>query len=411
MAVTSQKLPISQQVGIYALGFSMFGAAAISPALGALQATYPDTPAFIITMIGTLPSLFIIVGSLICGAIVGKYVSYKTVGLVSLFFYGLTGILPFWINPSIEVVLVFRAICGLANGFLFPLANAAILRCVQDKEHRASYLGIAQALGSGGAIVLTIIGGYLGAIGGIYTFLVYSLAFLCFLVVLVCFKEPPTLDEVIAENPEYQDESINAKRVRIAPLCFIFMILFLFYQLLQSPVLMTIALSLPPEEAGSVGLVMSFFTLGSFLIAGFTGRFVKVMGRMTSPFFRLLGAAGIFIIAFSNFNLILVAVGTFMLGLAIGVMVMTSYEMSLLTTPAGMAFAAGLVMVFGNLGSFLSSYWFGLVSMLLESAQLIQISSAVGFLIMGVIWAVINYGPNKRTWAKKPDAVAEKEAA
>jgi MFS family permease len=354
-------------------------------------------------MIGSLPSLFIIFGALLCGAIVGKFVGYKVLGLVSLLFYGISGILPFWIHPSIEVVLVFRAINGLANGLLFPLANAAILRCVQDKEYRATYLGWAQSLGSGGAIILTLGGGYLGAVSGYHTFLVYSLAIICFLVVILCFKEPPTLDEVIAKNPEFQAESINAKRVSLPGLCWLFLVFFVCYQLFQSPVLMTIPLSLPPEEAGNVGLVMSLFTIGSFVIAGFTAKFIKVFGKLTASFFWVLGAIGIAIVVFSGGNLVIVAAGAFVLGLGIGVMVMCSYELSLLTTPAGMAFAAGLVMVATNLGNFLSSYWFGLLEAIfsMSNVMAIQATGAIGFLLMAVLWAVIDFGPNKKNWDKK----------
>jgi MFS family permease len=402
MKNNSDKLAVVQQVGIYAFGFTMFGAAAISPALGALQAVYPDTPAFVITMIGSLPSLFVIFGALFCGAIVGKYINYKVLGLIALFLYGVTGVLPFWIHPSIEAVLALRAMNGLANGLLFPMANAAILRCVQDKEYRASYLGMAQSLGSGGSIILTLAGGYLGAISGIHTFLVYSLAFVCFLVVIVCFKEPPTLDEIIARNPAYQSEELNAKRVKLPPLCWLFLIFGVGYQLFQSPVLMTIPLSLPPEEAGSVGLIMSFFTIGSFILAALTGRFVKTFKRLTASVYLVLGAVGIGFVVFSGGNLVVVAIGALILGFGIGAFVMVSFELSMLTTPAGMAWAAGLVMVATNLGNFLSSYWFGLLGAIFgTNTMAIQASGLVGFLLLAVLWAVVDYGPNKGPWLKK----------
>lgn len=403
MTKGSEKLSIGLQLGIYMIAFTVYGSAAVSPALGALMTEYADAPAFVVTMLSTLPSLFIIFGALVAGAVVGKKIKYKTVAIIALVIYGLFGILPVWVSPNLEMVLVWRALSGFGNGLMFPLGAAAILRFVQDPQARTTYLGRNQAIGSGGAIVLTLLGGWLAGIDAMYTFYAYLMVIVALILMIIFFKEPPTLDEVIAKNPEYQEQG-NAKRVKLAPLCWGFLLMFVCYQLFQSPSLMTMA-SRMTEAAGGIdqsaaaGVVMSMFTLGSFLIAGFVDKFVKFFGKFTALFFWVLGAIGIFIIVFATNNFMF-GLGAFILGLGIGVAVMTQFECSQISTPAAMAWVASLSMIATNLGNFLSSYWFGLLQVMFgTNFNAIVMTGGFGFLLMGIIWTLVNL--KNRAWIKE----------
>ncbi|MDR3307773.1 MAG: MFS transporter [Coriobacteriales bacterium] len=403
---STEKLSLKLQFGIYMLGFSMFGAAAVSPAMGALQAAYPDTPLFIVTMLQTLPSLTVIVGALLAGAIVGKKIKYRTIAVIAMIIYGGFGVISTWVHPSIEVVLVWRALSGFGNGLLFPLGSAVVLRFVQSKDARATYLGRAQAIGSGGGVVLTLLGGFLAAISWDFTFLAYIMVFVALVLMLVCMTEPPTLDEVIARNPEAASEGGNAKRVKLPALCWAFLALFMCYQLFQSLPLMTMPVIMGGvpggDNPGLVGIIFMFFSGASFLIAGFVDRFVKIFGKFTASVFWIVGAIGILLIAFGQ-SVVMFGVGMFILGLAIGIMVMTQFELAQITTPAAMAWVASLTMVGTNLGNFLSSYWLGILQAIMgvDNLRGIVAVGAVGFVLCAVIWAVINIG--NKAWKKKED--------
>lgn len=396
MSKSTEKLSVGLQMGIYMIGITVYGAAAVTPALGALQAKYAEAPAFVVTMLSTLPSLFVILGALLVGAVVGKKIKFKTIAIIALAVYGAAGVAPVFFAPSLEVTLVWRAISGFGNGLMFPLGAAAILRYVQDPDLRSTYLGRNQALGSGGAILLTILGGYMASIDAMYTFWVYGLSFVALVIMLFTFKEPPTLDEIIARNPDYQAEGGNARRVKLAPLCWGFLVLFLLYQLFQGPSLMTMAPRMTMaadgvDQSAAAGLVMSLFTLSSFMIAGFTDKLIKIFGRFTASFFWAVGAIGIFIIFLGGSN-IMFGVGVFLLGLGIGVAVMCQFECSLISSPAAMAWIASLSMIATNLGNFLGSYWYGLLDAVFAGdMNMMVLTGAIGFALCGIIWAVVDF--------------------
>jgi MFS family permease len=388
-----KRLSIGQQIGIYLLGFAMFGNAAISPAMQRLQEAFPDTPFWIVTMLQTLPNLFIIFGALLAGFIIAKGIRFKTIGIFAMLVYGIFNVIITWFHPNLEVVLVMRALAGFGNGLLFPLGAATILRFIQNKNARGSYLSRNQAVGSGGAIILTLAGGWFANISWEYTFLAFILVFIALIIVFFTYPEPPTVEEIIADNPEAAEEvGGNAKSVKLPLLCWFFLLMIMFYQILQSPALMQLAPLMVSvgADAGVVGTLMSLFTIANTLLAALTGVALRTMKRFASLPFWIGGAIGILLIAFGT-NIVMFAVGVFLLGVAIGPMVLTPYEISLLTTPAGMAWAASLSMVFANLGSFLSSYWLGFLSGVIGAdAQGGLIICAVGFVLCGVLWCVVN---------------------
>lgn len=403
-----EKLPLGLQIGIYMISFTVYSTAAITPAMGALMAKFSDAPAWVVSLIGTLPSLTVILGALIAGAVVGKRLSYKAVAIISMIIFGGFGILPAWVSPNLEIVLVWRALAGFGNGLMFPLAAAAILRYVQNPELRSSYLGRNQALGSGGAIVLTLLGGWLAGIDAMDTFYAFLVTFLALILVLIFFKEPPTLDEVIAKNPEYQEQG-NAKRVKLAPLCWAFLIMFTCYSIIQTPVLMTLAPRMTAaaggvDQSAVAGVVISMFTLGNCLIALFVDKIVKLLGRFSALLYWVLGAIGIFIIFMATNNLMF-GLGSFITGLGLGVAVMTQLECSQISTPAAMAWVASLSMIATNLGSFLGSFWLGILQGIFGSNfNSIPLTSAIGFLLMGIIWTLFDL--RNKAWNKKHEVSA-----
>ena len=114
--------------------------------------------------INTLPSLTTLVGCLLFGAIANSKIKFKTVAIVGMLIYGIFGILPCWINDSLAAVLVIRALTGFGIGFIMPLGSTWFMRMIRNRQERGRYLSWNQAFGSGGSVVMTLLGGWLCAV-------------------------------------------------------------------------------------------------------------------------------------------------------------------------------------------------------------------------------------------------------
>jgi MFS family permease len=116
------------------LYLTVSGMGATTPALASLAAAFPDASYTTITLINTLPSLTLIIGCLIMGAIAGSKIPFKTAGIFSLAVYLIFGILPaFWHN-SIMAILIARALVGFGMGFIAPLGAACFLRMIRTTK-------------------------------------------------------------------------------------------------------------------------------------------------------------------------------------------------------------------------------------------------------------------------------------
>lgn len=397
-------ISVSAAIGVYMLYLTVSGAGATTPAIASLAAAFPDASYTTITLINTLPSLTTILGCLIMGAVAGKKISFKTAGIISLLVYGVFGVLPAFWNDSIGAVLICRALIGFGFGFIAPLGAASFLRMIRDKDVRSTYLGRGSAVQQVGCVILTLAGGWLCAVNWTYTFLAYALCFVALIIFIPTFKEPPTVQEIIAaEGDVSADEFKKAQRVRFSVLVWFFLAIIAIGQMICSPIMMNFS-SLMAEVgvggAGTAGTLLSVFVLGGVVSNVLTDKIVKAFGKASGLFAFILAAIGALIIAFSG-NVVMFAVGIFVVGVGwILVLPLITLEIGQLTSPAGLAWAVSLFFVFMNIGNFVSSYWNGLIFQVFGQNFVIPyIVAAVLFVVIGFIWLIINFG--NKTWAKK----------
>ena len=91
--------------------------------------------------------------------------------------------------------MLFRSI-----GFIMPLGATWFLRAIRDRDQRGSSISWNLAIGSVGSVIMTILGGVLAGISWNYTFLAYIFVLLSLVIVVIFFKEPPSVEEIIAEE-------------------------------------------------------------------------------------------------------------------------------------------------------------------------------------------------------------------
>ncbi|MBW9173049.1 MFS transporter [Clostridium estertheticum] len=133
---------------------------------------YPNVSYSNVLLISTLSSLFMIPGSLISGAVLGKKISFKHMAILSLGSIIIAGILPYFIR-NFAFVLVMRVIVGLGIGLGFPLQSTLAIKLFGEKE-RPGILGLGSFF-MGGGILYQIVSGAVCTMNAAYSWLVHGI--------------------------------------------------------------------------------------------------------------------------------------------------------------------------------------------------------------------------------------------
>lgn len=403
MSTIAKALNVKQAWGVYALYIMVAGAGAVTPALAAFGAAFPDADPVTISLIQSLPSLTTILGTLFIGAVAGKKIPFKVAGIAALVVYLVFGCLPAVWNGSLTSILIARALVGFGMGMVSPLGAAVFLRLVDNKEERSKYLGRGGAMQQAGCVILTLLGGFLCAIDWRMTFWAYALALVALVIFTVCFKEPPTL----AEEAAAEGQGGKAEKARIPGTAWFFIVVFTLAQIVCSPTMMNfatlMATNIPGEDAttvaGIAGTLLSVFVLAGVVSSMFMDKLVQLFGRFTGSAALVITLIGNLIIANAN-SVALFTVGILVFGFGWCLVIpLVNLECGNVTNKAGLAMVASLVMVAMNLGNFAASYYMGAVfGVVGVNPSLCLIIDSVLFGVLAIAWAVFNM--RNKAWSK-----------
>ena len=401
----------SAAIGTFAVTMVVFGSSATTPAMNSLFQAFADQPQWLVSLINTLPSLTTLVGCLLFGAIANSKIRFKTVAIVGMLIYGIFGIMPTFINDNLFAVLVFRAMTGFGIGFIMPLGSTWFMRMIRDREQRGKYLSWNQAFGSGGGVVMTLLGGWLCAVDWKFTFLAYLFVFVGLVIMLICFRDPKSVDEIVKEEgAEAGEEFAKAKRVKLGGTAWLIVIFYLCFQLFLSPGLMLLSVLMAENNAGDpamVGNLLTIFVLATAVACLFGDKYIKVFGKFTTCVFFIVAAAGLYCIAFGT-SAWMFALGMVLVGVGGTVNFLVNFEIGLVTKAAGLAWAASLIMFATNFGNFLSSFWMGILQGIGAGGptNFPVVVCATLMAVTGILFAVMNT-LNKKVWGK--DAIAARQ--
>lgn len=406
MSSIAKALNMKEAWGVYALYIMVAGAGAVTPALAAFGAAFPDADPVTVSLIQSLPSLTTIIGTLFIGAVAGKKIPFKVAGIAALLVYLVFGCLPAIWNDSLTSILIARALVGFGMGMVSPLGAAIFLRLVDNKEERSKYLGRGGAMQQAGCVVLTLLGGFLCAIDWRLTFWAYGLALIALLIFVVCFKEPPSLAEEAAAAGAKEEKS------HIPSTAWFFIILFTIAQIVCSPTMMNfstlMATNIPGEDpttvAGIAGTLLSVFVLAGVVSSVLMDKLVKALGKFTGAGALVITLIGNVIIANAN-SVPMFTIGILVFGFGWCLVIpIVNLECGNVTNKAGLAMVASLVMVAMNLGNFVASYYMGAVfSVIGVNPSMCLIVDSVTFGVLAIAWAVFNM--RNKAWGQK--AVAD----
>lgn len=336
-------------VSLMALAFVQLASSAVSPALANMSQAFPDVSPALIGMLSTLPSFLGIPCTLVCGKIVGKKVSYRTLAILGMVISLVCGIAPAFTN-SFALMLVWRALFGMGYGIISPLMMPMVMANFEggDIYRQTSMNAVSTNIG---AVVFQMLGGYAcNAFGWRATFIIYVLMLPSLLAALFLLPEPPK-QERHADEKKLSPAAIFSAAGKWCIFYLLHMILFYVSVLQTSNVVRSSGFG----GSDTAAIILSVVT-GGGVLGGYLYKRIKSWGEHALTFAYLALALGYLVLAICP-NVWVMALGAVIVGIGFGI------NMPALQIFAGLAVpgyarseAASYLNVFGSVGGFISSF-------------------------------------------------------
>ena len=186
------------KIGILSVSMLVGTIAAINGNIAIIAQSFPDVPLSTVELISTIPSFALII-SVLCSSYIARVLKPKTTILTGVLIAAVSGILPYFVS-NIYVVLASRAAFGFGVG-LFNSLLVTYISSLFDGEDRTSMIGLHQAMGSGGGIIITFISGQLLKYGWQVSFLSYAICFIS-LILFVLFVPKIAMPQAAKNSTE-----------------------------------------------------------------------------------------------------------------------------------------------------------------------------------------------------------------
>lgn len=335
---------------------TLISGAGLTAAMPAILKAFEDVPgaSVWVSMIITLPALFVVVGGPVVGYITDRF-GRKPILVGSILLSGLAGTGAFFLN-DLFAILVTRALVGISIAGAMTATNALIADYFSGQE-RAKFMGYQSAFLGLGVIVFLPIGGFLADISWKYTFLSYLPVLLFFLPALFAIREPE-VSKPEASTQKTARFTINSTQGLIFGAVFVLMFSFVTIPVFLAYFMFEI-LSVGGTEVGLVGGLSGLMTFFGGLSYERVGRRLSFQKLIVFGFI-LIGAGFISLGLARSWPLIIL--GTLIVGFGLG------FNLANLTTwlahvvsPEMRGRANGVFLTMRFLAEFLGSLVFTLI--------------------------------------------------
>ena len=356
---TVSKLSFLSVMSLYLV---YLGTAEISPALATLAQHFTGKN---VTWISTVPSLFLVIGSLLAGAVLGKRIRFRSLAILSSILILAGGCIPAFLN-RFESILIFRAILGLGIGMQAPLENALVMG-LYEGEQRAAVFGYGTLCMNAGGIIMQFLGGALASVSWQAAFLGH--AFTIIALIMSFFIPEPDASHFSGNVSEHNPETGNS-RSKIPSTVFLIAFILFLYNLSTNTVLITISQLFEMRNAGgavAAGLSLSLYTLAGCLAGIIFGKLFQKAARWTLAAGYFLCGSGASLIYFGKTAIPMTA-GLFLMGFGFAIIFPAIMAWTgMITPPEAAGVASSIVLAFMNLGAFVGSFWLILLSRLFQN--------------------------------------------
>ncbi|UWG98679.1 MFS transporter [Dehalobacter sp. DCM] len=367
--------------------FCMPSMGIMTPTMATLSQAFPTVPFISITYIGTIVALFQIFGSFIGGAIVGKFLKFRTTLILAFVLYLVGGLGPYFLpdGSSWTTVLVFRAIFGLGLGLNVPMGATLISRLYRDEAKRAKMMGFGMLFFNIGAFGFSYLGPSLALISWQTAFLAHFVGIVG-LIGAIMLKEPPDAEEV------------KGAKVKITPRAVLWPLVFaiemtLVYSMFTMGSMVLAQGGMDPNTAGMYqGTGIAILTAVGFVLSIGFGWIYRVVNKWIVAISMICVTIGLFLVSSSGASL---SIPLFLAGwvfFGIGQQGITNglpMVVSTVVDKATAAAALGLTFGFMNFGGFTSTPWAQLLSTIgADTAAAVIRANGIVFIVFTIVMIV-----------------------
>ncbi|MDZ5782590.1 MFS transporter [Marinococcus luteus] len=383
---------MSQKLAILSISLiTVMAGATISPALGSISEAFPDANETSIKLINTLHALFIIPFTFISSRLT-KRVSKKSVLTAGLILYVIGG-LGGAVASTLWLLLVSRAVLGIAVGLIMPISTSLIPDFYEGKE-KTVMMGRVSASNQLGGIISIVLAGILAGILWRLTFVVYGLALL--VLVLVFLFLPKQKPEAASVSEDSASRGVEKSIFALAGGMFI---VFLFFY--SIPTNMAIFLQESNIASASLaGVMIASLNVGGFAAGSMLGSITDRLGRWTVPLQLAVTGFGFVLIAFGG-QAVLITIGIILIGIGLGTIIPLIFDrVTKVSSAAQMSLAIAVVQSFMYFGQFTSPLVLDVVGRLaggsIGTNQFIYTFSGITALVVAVmVFLFIAFGKRK----------------
>lgn len=332
---------------IMLIGFRGYLLLGLSSIIAKLAADFPTADITHIQLVMTLPSLVGIPTVLLLGVLMSR-VRKKPLALICLFI-SIFAVLPLFFYDSFGLLLAASVFLGLSNG-VNSIASALINEHFEGHERHAM-TGIYTGMGQLGGVVFSLVGGILASKHWHYLYAIFLIGVPVFIVAALCLPR----GSVPAGTVKAERDPTGLRKMGSAA---IYIILLMVYMAAIHSVALNNSVLLTEKGFDSTalaGLIVAIMTGSGAILGLLYGPLRKALGRFILPFGALAPIVGFVILALSK-NLVLYAVGSVFIGIAISIQMPASImKCSEIVPAAAVPFTISLVLVAQYLGNSLSA--------------------------------------------------------
>jgi MFS family permease len=265
---------------------ALMAGSSLSPGVPAMLAEFKSIPGadFWVSMILTLPALFIVLSGPLVGWLVDRF-GRKPVLVASLLLSGVAGSAAYFLT-EIWAILITRALVGMSVAGATTATNALIADYFEGQT-RARFMGAQSAFTGLAGVVFLSLGGFLADINWHLSFLAHAPLVILFPLAWIFISEP-----AVAKSNHTQAEDGRLKLT--PPLMYIFSATFMNqFTFVTVPIYVAYFLA---DIVGATGTQIGLIGAASGLFSFFAGMLYERLGRrvpfreMTIVTFLLFGA-------------------------------------------------------------------------------------------------------------------------
>jgi MFS family permease len=341
----SKKVSLTKiKIGILTGCLFMSSNIAIAPALSDISASFPNVSVSIIQMLLTISQLMTVPFSLLAGRLASTFTK-KTITLFSIGAVCLGGCIPLIVSSNIIFLIIASCLIGSGMGALITATSALICEYF-DGEERSNLMGIQAAVVNTGAMIFSILGGQLSRVDWKFAYVSYLITIPAMIVVVLLLPKGR-----IEEKADKVDN--NGIGVNVFYLAIIGFLLCIFFNTYNT----NISLYVAEQNLGNsvqASTASTFCTLGGILGGITLKKTLTVFNKYIVSFSLVMSALGMGL-TFMAGNLLVICVGGFMVGFALGVFAPSvSFIVSEYLTAQNLSIGIAIVFAFCNFGNSLS---------------------------------------------------------